>query len=167
MDGIRFDDAIRSWGTGSRRTALRFAAGSALAALIAPVGRDQAAAKKKKKCKHGKKRCQGSCIPKANCCADADCPAGSGQTCQAGACNCLPGEGNSGGVCGTPPPTTCSLTGVPCPGGDGDCCNDHCVADGAGGNVCACASVGEVCLTIADCCFGAGLDCIGFVCKAA
>jgi hypothetical protein len=162
MDGIRFDDATRTWGSRSRRTALRLVAGSALALLSAPIGHGQAVTKKKK-CKHGKKRCQGRCIPKSNCCADADCPAGTGQTCQAGACNCPPGESKSGGVCGTPPPITCWLTDVPC-NADGDCCNQHCVAGGTG-KVCACATPGEVCLTIADCCLGH--DCIGFVCKEA
>ncbi|HEU0113143.1 MAG TPA: hypothetical protein VFQ80_00615, partial [Thermomicrobiales bacterium] len=154
MDGLRFDDAMRSWETGSRRTALRLVTGSVLMALLAPLGRDLAMAKKKKKCKHGKKRCLGQCIPKADCCIDADCPAGSGQTCQAGRCACPAGQGKSGGVCGTPPPPTCFLTDVPCPGGNGDCCNGHCVADGAGGSVCACANAGDACLTIADCCFG-------------
>jgi hypothetical protein len=165
LDGIRCEDAIRSWGIGSRRTALRLVAGSALAALLAPLGRDQTTAKKKK-CKHGKKRRQGRCIPKSDCCADGDCLAGSGQARQDGTCACPVGQFNSGGLCGTPPPITCWLTDLPC-NGDGNCCNEHCVEGGAGGKVCACANAGEVCLTIADCCFEAGLDCIGFVCKAA
>lgn len=57
-------------------------------------------------CRGRRKLCRGKCIPKANCCQDADC--GGGATCQNGTCNCPAGQKPCNGTC------------VP----DGECCQN-------------------------------------------
>lgn len=69
MDGSRFD----AW----TRRQFGFAAGGLLAAVVASRLEDVGAAKKKHKkrrCGKRKKRCQGTCIPRSQCCGD--CPSG-------------------------------------------------------------------------------------------
>jgi hypothetical protein len=70
MDGSQFDNWTR------RR--FDFAAGGLLVTLLTFGQEWPAAAKKKKrkKCGKHKKRCQGKCIKRSQCCRDGDCPAG-------------------------------------------------------------------------------------------
>jgi hypothetical protein len=91
MDADRFDALIRSLPLAApRRTALG-ALGGGLTALLTRVGIDDTEAKngkkkkkKKKKCKGGKKKCGKKCIPKSQCCNDANC--GEDQQCCNGEC---------------------------------------------------------------------------------
>ena len=89
-----------------------------------------------KKCKHGKKKCRGRCIPKAACCTAANCPAG--QPCVDGACRALPCATNAG--CGAGQicwAFQCVEAGGPCPS-DGPCPNSQFCRDGScqGGGLC-------------------------------
>jgi hypothetical protein len=103
VDALQFDRLIRTLGTPSRRGLSRSLGGLFLAGPLGLIsGFVNAEAKKKKrkkKCKGGKKKCGKRCIPKTDCCVDADCPAGSGQICQDGNCACPSGEETCDGLC--------------------------------------------------------------------
>jgi hypothetical protein len=109
MDDERFD----AW----TRRAFGVAAGGLAATILGLTATDDVDAKKKKrkkkKCKGGKKKCGKKCIPKSNCCTDADC--GGGATCQDGTCLCLAGERECEG--------TCIPEDVCCPG---EACGENC-----------------------------------------
>jgi hypothetical protein len=167
MDAEHLDAIARRLGAATRRTVLGLGAGVGLAALLAAENVDARKKRKKKKkknkkpttkCLDGTKLCGTTCIPTATCCTDADCRAGSGQTCQAGKCNCPPGQGNSAGVCGTP--QMCIEPQVPC--NQGTCCSGVCTPNGGAG-VCALGAAGTPCIRT-DYCEG-GLECIGFICR--
>jgi hypothetical protein len=104
----------------------------------------------------------GECVCENECCADADCPAGSGRTCQEGACRCPSGQGNSGGVCGTPP-IGCVEPQVPC--NEGTCCSGTCAPGEGGIDRCQPSAEGEPCVRDDYC--EIGLLCVGFVCRSA
>jgi hypothetical protein len=109
MDATGFDSLARRLAVGvTRRRALRWlGAGGVFAALAGP-GLEEAAAAK---CRPGKKRCRGRCIPKsrccptkARCCRNTDCPRG-------GICanrKCVTGRGTC--AIGA---STCANTGNP------------------------------------------------------
>jgi hypothetical protein len=113
MDADRFDAAIRRLGDPTRRTLLGGGIGAGLAGLLGLA--DTAAKKgKKKKCKGGKKKCGKKCIPKANCCKNADCAplflCAQG-TCVVGQGTCptgLDGCQTSSNVCGVVGEEACS-----------------------------------------------------------
>jgi hypothetical protein len=107
MEAQRFDSLSRSLVTaGSRRTLL----GAPAVGVLAALGLDDAAGKKKsrrkkKKCKDGKQFCNGSCVPTAN---DPRNCGSCGNRCQingicvAGTCQCSTGSCpsvNSGAQC--------------------------------------------------------------------
>jgi hypothetical protein len=104
MDDEQFD----SW----TRRAFGVAAGG-LAANILGLTASAKKKKRKKKCKGGKRKCGKKCIPKANCCTDADC--GGGATCQDGTCLCPNGERECEG--------TCIPDDICCPG---EACGQNC-----------------------------------------
>jgi hypothetical protein len=91
VDADRFDALVRSISFASRRSALGGLLGSGLTLFLAQVGVEQVAAKK---CKPGRKRCNGRCIPEKDCCRDLDCAKGA--TCRNGDCKC---PGKHGKVC--------------------------------------------------------------------
>jgi hypothetical protein len=166
MDTEHPDAIARRLGAATRRTVLGLGAGASLAALLATDNVDARKKRKKKKnknkkqtkCQDGTKLCGTTCIPTSTCCTDADCPAGKGQTCQAGKCKCPQGQGNSQGVCGTPP--MCIEPQVPC--NEGTCCSGQCAANGGAG-VCALGAAGTPCIRTDYC--TPGLECIGFICR--
>jgi Stigma-specific protein, Stig1 len=89
MDADRFDSLIRSVSDpASRRTLLGASVGGVLAAL----GQDDATGKKKgKKCKHGKKFCDGSCVKTATDprnCGSCGKRCQINAICNAGQCQC-------------------------------------------------------------------------------
>ena len=98
MDGDHFDSLARLLGAAApRRVALGGLLGAALVALRGRFAGEDAVARKKhhkkkhkkKPCKGGKKTCGKHCIPRENCCQDADC--GENEKCTGGACEpCLP-----------------------------------------------------------------------------
>ncbi|HEU5434002.1 MAG TPA: hypothetical protein VFU81_20195 [Thermomicrobiales bacterium] len=151
MNGHRFDDAFRTQTTGSRRSMLRLGAG---ALTVLPIWLSRAEAEAKKRCKHGKKKCQGQCIPKSGCCTDAECPTGSGKTCKDHVCTCPDGQFDSGGVCATP--SDCSDFGGMC-SAVGGCCSDVCVNES---QTCTHPGPGQPCLASSFAC-----NCVGFVCQ--
>jgi hypothetical protein len=108
-------------------------------------------------CLEGFRSCQGGCIPASLCCLDANCPAGTNQTCQAGICACALGQQDSGGVCGAEP--SCLGNGALC-GLNNECCSAECI----GSIACNCSEANQPCHTTADCCLP--LTCRGFVCAA-
>jgi hypothetical protein len=100
MESRRFDALVRSIDLRAPRRAALTALGGGLAALLLRHNVDNAEAKKKHKhkkkrkkktCKSGTKKCGTTCVPTANCCANADC--GEGAICQLGTCIC-PDEGD-------------------------------------------------------------------------
>lgn len=112
MDADRFDTLTRLFGIAApRRGALTGLFGAGLATLLTRGGEEAAARKKrkhkrkKKKCKGGKKKCGKQCIPKDNCCTNADC--GENEKCASGAC------------------VSCLAQGTAC-SDDAQCCTDIC-----------------------------------------
>jgi hypothetical protein len=113
----------------SRRTVLPML-GGVLAASLTPSLPASGRRKRKRRCKDGTRRCQGTCIAQEACCTDADCP--SGLVCQDQDCvdptACPPGERPCGLLCLQP----------------GACCtDDECPA----GEVCE----NTVCTTLGPC----------------
>jgi hypothetical protein len=106
MDADRFDALTRSFQLVSpRRTALGVL-GAGLAGLLATSTQESAAKPKKgKDCPRGKKKCQRKCIPKNDCCKNAEC--GVNEKCANGAC------------------VTCKPQGTACID-DAECCTDIC-----------------------------------------
>jgi hypothetical protein len=107
MDANRFDALTRFLSaSGSRRAAVG-ALGAALAGLATVAARDEATAKGKrtKKCGSGKKKCGKKCIPKTDCCKDADCAVN--ERCDQGTC------------------TSCLAQGTACTT-DNECCTGIC-----------------------------------------
>jgi hypothetical protein len=167
VDANRFDDFLRSFTEPpTRRGVARAVIGIALAGPVAGLvglsigeAKKHKHKKKKKKCKAGTKKCGKTCIPSTDCCIDQDCPAGSGQTCQAGECRCPSGQFNSGGVCGTAP--MCNEPQVPCD--EGTCCSATCAPGEGGVDRCQHSTAGEPCVRDDYC--EIGLQCVGFVCQ--
>lgn len=86
MDHSRFDDIAKGLAAPSRRSLLALAGASALTAFL---GRDEADAKKKKKCKKPKIKCGKACVnPKTSAqhCGGCGKKCGAGQTCSNGTC---------------------------------------------------------------------------------
>jgi hypothetical protein len=136
MDAIRFDQLTRALtDSTSRRTVTGIGLAGLLGSLTGLTNTEARRKKnrRKKKCKGGKKKCGKKCIPKSNCCRDADCSAGG--SCEGGDCTCPTGLKACQGAC------------IP----DGDCCSDADCLGGAicQGGVCACRAgdvlCGEVC----------------------
>jgi hypothetical protein len=171
VNSNRFDNLLRSLsGMFSRRDGARALAGlsttGVLASFLAETGveakrkkRKKDKKKKRKSCPTGTKKCGQACLPSTGCCADADCPAGSGQTCQDGDCRCPSGQSNSGGVCGTLP-IGCSEPQVPCD--EGPCCSGTCAPGEGGVDRCQPSAECEPCVRNDYC--EIGLQCVGFVC---
>lgn len=164
MDSNHLDAIARRLGAATRRKVLGLGVSASLAALLATDSADARKKRKKKKkkkkpkCADGTKLCGATCIPTATCCTDADCPAGKGETCQAGKCKCPQGQGYSQGVCGTP--QMCLEPQVPCD--QGTCCSGKCASNGGAG-VCALGAAGTPCIRTDYC--TPGLECIGFICR--
>ena len=159
MDGKRFDLLARTViAAGSRRGALRLLIGGAIGAVAGLTGARRAAAcrgyrdpctvsdqccpgtglrcrRDACRCPRTKRWCgrTGRCIPKDDCCRDADC--WGGMTCVAGRCAC-PGAGNFCLECyrcdaemGCQPDT--AQDGKPCPKTPGGvCCGSTCCENG-------------------------------------
>jgi hypothetical protein len=152
MDDLRCDAWTRRW--------LGVAAGGIASAILGLAVIDDVDAKKqrnKKKCKKSKKRCGKKCIPKSNCCRDADC--GGGATCQDGTCLCPDGERECEG--------TCISDDVCCPG---EACGQNCACrrtiEGTGFCIQQTLSACEQCNSSAECVGDAQcvlLDCAGSV----
>ena len=160
MDTEHLDAIARRLGAATRRTVLGLGAGASLATLLATDNVDARKKRKKKKktttkCQDGTKLCGATCIPTGTCCTNADCPAGKGQTCQAGTCKCPPGQSQSQGVCGTIP--MCLEPQVPC--NEGTCCSGQC-----GSGVCLPGAAGTPCVRTDFC--EPGLACVGFICRS-
>jgi hypothetical protein len=125
MDSSRFDTLVRTLGTtGSRRTVLRALGGVVLAALgVTPTG-DAEARRRKKKCKHGLKRCGRRCVDRqtdGTNCGSCGTICGPCETCQFGTCRttCPTCQECQNGTCG---PVT---DGTVC-GACGACQQGHC-----------------------------------------
>jgi hypothetical protein len=165
MDAGQLDGLTRAVATAPSRRALL---GVALGGVLAALGRQTAAAKKKgngkgkgkgsgkKGCPKGKKRCGTKCIPKEDCCTAADCNGCWLESCINGGCQCEPHEIRQGLVCGVFP--TCTPAGLPC-FDNGECCSYRCGDDGLGGKVCHPGTL--YCLGDRDCLSG---DCRGYTC---
>jgi hypothetical protein len=117
MDADRFDTMIRACARPpSRRALLGLGLAGGLGSLLARFD----AGAKPKKCKRKQRRCRGTCIPRTNCCKDANCQAGEvckkekcvakpecqqnadcdgGEVCQNGTCACPTGTESCGGEC--------------------------------------------------------------------
>ena len=96
-------------------------------------------------CPVGKKTCNGACIASADCCADGECTAISGQSCQSGACACATGQK----VCGA----ECLATSACCTSAEclapivGQTCQSGACACPAGQKTC-----GARCIAAGSCC---------------
>jgi hypothetical protein len=148
MDGVRFDTLARALGA---RTTRRIALGIIPLFGLGNVLGDTAAKKKKKKskrCPASKKKCNRKCIPKNDCCQNANCR--EGEVCHQGTC-CLPnclfdgsykvcGDDGCGGSCGP-----CHLGECEEPSGRCRCL----FGNDCGGGVC-CPN-GQVCGSIGAC----------------
>jgi hypothetical protein len=163
MESSRFDDVVRSWGCGTRRSMLRLVAGTAAGALVlGQLGIDDAAAKcvapgKKCKSKNGKKKkccggakCQGKrckCPGEAIACGKNCCKPG--QICQGD--TCVNGSLEPGDLCDPDAPFACET---------GNC---QCISDGIITQcTCrqeACFGFGVPCENTSECCTG---GCEGF-----
>jgi hypothetical protein len=141
MEPERFDALSRTLTTlPTRRGVLGGVVTTMFAGLPLALGSEGAAArkKKKKKCKGDKKKCGKACIPRDNCCTNADCD--DGETCQSGTCtttNCIPqcegrtcGDDGCGGTCGD-----CGNNEV-CDSGTCICVPECAPANACGGNGC-------------------------------
>ncbi len=94
MHSTLIDALVRFWGTRSRRDSLRLLTGSGLAALLTRLDHGSARErqkhkKRRKKCKGNTQKCGKKCIPRSDCCTNANC--GPGGACLAGACVCVNG----------------------------------------------------------------------------
>jgi hypothetical protein len=96
MDSVMFDRLARSiHARATRRSALGL---FAVLGLSGSLGAASAAAAKT--CKKGKKPCRKKCIPKQDCCRNADCDKKvKGQVCTQGACDCPAGTKRCGKEC--------------------------------------------------------------------
>jgi hypothetical protein len=150
MDATGFDALARRLGAGvSRRRTLGWLGAGSVAAALAGLGLEEAAAAK---CRRGKKKCRGTCIPKSRCCPTKsrccrtrDCPPGG--ICTQG--KCVTGQG------------TCAIGADSCANAGNPFCRDitgqqTCVCKrrleggtrcGVFGNASAC----DQCTTDADC----------------
>ncbi|MFN8589845.1 MAG: hypothetical protein U0031_00195 [Thermomicrobiales bacterium] len=170
MDAGNFDRFARLVGqTRSRRVAL----GGLLAGFASNVGdgAGDVAARKKKTCPRGLRRCNGRCkdlsSDSANCgrCRNV-CPTG-GQ-CQAGACICPPGTTTCGGACVDllTDAANCGACGIHCTSnaclsgackcaGDEDCPGAcKCDARLEGSKVCVAGAANTQCVVDRDCLAG-------------
>jgi hypothetical protein len=167
MDGNRFDSLTRS--ISSRRT-LGGAIAGTLAGLLGL--RDVAAAP----CPKGKKRCGTRCIPRRNCCTNANCrPGATGRICRNGRCGCSAARPKNcggrcvaaGGCCSAaecPTGATCSAGGVcVCPPGQ-----QSCGARCAGAEGTSCSGFATCCSRSCDFLVGGGTcgSCSGLFCSS-
>jgi hypothetical protein len=171
MKSEDFDRLFRSRGrTWSRRGVVQVVVATlGLGGLSVPAG-----AKRKKRCKGGKRKCSGRCInPRSdfNNCGTCGNVCGQGQTCMDGTCtggppedctgqpdltDCGGGRQCSGGVCATAP--TCGIAPDQCASAL-DCCGNVCDPD----EFCPLSAPGNPCRTAENCSDGA--SCVGFVCQ--
>jgi hypothetical protein len=166
MDADRFDDMLRGLSqTPSRRGIVGALGGFALAgplgALLdrATVEAKKKKGKKKKKCKGGKKKCGKKCIPKSQCCTNANC--GAQGACVAGACVCLSGFKPCLGSC-IPDDDCCGSCGsTSCMSGSCNCVGRADYTDCGGGRQCSggvcatpptCGRYNQECSSDGDCC---------------
>lgn len=127
----------------TRRGLLGTLLGSGVAvAGVAGTGLLTAEARKRKRkqktCKRGKKRCGKRCIPRGDCCKDAEC--GNGGTCDGGACLCLGETSLCGGTCVdlATDGANCGTCGNACD--TGGCVHGACTCiDASDCNGCVCA----------------------------
>jgi hypothetical protein len=152
MDGSRFDEWVRMWGTSSRRGVVRLVTGGGVAALFARLGLEEAAAK----CVKPGKKCKKKNSKKKKCCGGAKCK-GKKCKCQDGtfACGkncCIPGQVcSNASICANGQIPTGSICDPAEPGA----CTSGVCGCGPGGCTCrveTCAGPGEPCLTNYDCC---------------
>ncbi len=99
MDGIRFDDALRSLVSArTRRGVLGLSLASVVASLLGLAGADaKKKGKKKKKCKGNKKKCGKKCILKTECCGGC----GQDEECCDGTCFNVQTDAEHCGDCDT------------------------------------------------------------------
>jgi hypothetical protein len=153
MDDARFDALARSLTRArSRRGLGRLVAVLALGGMPGALGSTEADARKKRKknnkktkkrlvCPSAQKRCNGRCIPRDQCCANADCRSDALRCCQGecvpaahccGSRECIGGTSCVDGSC------VCPSGQRLCPGGclSVECCEDrHCTA--VAGHICS------------------------------
>lgn len=134
LDGNHFDAFVRSFRLVPRRTTIGALLGAGLAALTigrGPLGHDAEAKKRRnKRCRGGKKTCRNRCIPKEDCCTDANC--GENERCAGGTCETCLGQGTDctddaqccTGICDTYT-DKCQQVRVNCES-NGDCPNGRC-----------------------------------------
>jgi hypothetical protein len=168
MESATFDRLTTTIATsGTRRAMLTLALGG----LLAGIGRETALAKnkknnKKKGCRKGQRDCNGTCIPKVNCCFRHDCERQRGCTneeCINGQCQCPPGLTMHNGVCGFF--IECKGTGETCTSSN-QCCG-RCEIDRDSGlpGTCAFGTSLYQCIKDEDCASGPG--CRGYLCPEA
>lgn len=168
MDSHFFDRLTRLFAVARSRRALGSAVLGSVAALLG-LGTVEAAP-----CPPNKKRCRGRCIPRRNCCTNANCrPAATGRVCRAGRCVCPASRPKRcNGVC-IPSAQCCGAECTPTPGcsplgggctQSGQCCGRlECSA----ANTCCVPPGDRTCQVSGDCCGGgAGACCGGFCCSA-
>ncbi len=149
MDSSRFDDVVRAWGCGTRRSMLRLVAGTATGALVlGQLGIDDASAG----CVAPGKKCKSKNGDKKKCCGGAKCQ---GKKCKcpegAIACGkncCKPGQICQGDTC---------VNGTLEPG-------DHCDPDEpfaceTGNCQCIPFEDDQICTCRQETCFGFGVPC--------
>jgi hypothetical protein len=154
MDSSRFDHITRLFAVRSRRQIVGLLGG--VLALQAAIRLDDVIAKnKKKKCKHGKKKCGRKCAPKGLCCGKRVCEAG--EVCVDGLCVAGPADCPASA-------DSCSASDTVACGGNPDC---NCYQRLQGGVRCAQfkfpGSVCDQCDTDADCIalgFAPGSSCV-------
>jgi len=165
MDPARLDTLARTLATTPRRRVLKFAATSALLALL---GRSRAAAHHKPKhCAALGKHCGAN---KGCCDADATCQGGTCHRCTAEEATCTDDAGCCGGVCCRD--ELIDPVGTCCASQD-QCCGSHCCTTGQACDfrflMCvACTAEGETCVNpvpFCVCCAGLDLTCEGEDCK--
>jgi len=152
----------------SRRSTLRRLARGVFTTLLLGAAGEQGAAKKRKKCKKGKKKCGRTCITQTACCTDGapGCPAYS--TCTNGQCLCNQGLRQCGSDC-IPKAACCTdaeCGAVPCIAHTCDCNGRGDGTACGGGRQCsggecdkapACTAGFEMCTFDAECC---GVQCL-------
>jgi hypothetical protein len=105
VDSSSFDRLTRLFVSSSSRRAL---GGALLGSLAGLLGLEEAAAAP---CPKGKKRCKQKCIPRKQCCTNANCrPGATGRVCRRGKCVCPTGRRPCNGVC-IPVANCCGVAG--------------------------------------------------------
>ena len=149
MDNCRFDALAREWGSGTRRSALRFVAVTGLGAmLLQRAGSEVAEAA----CKAPGKSCKTKDGKKLKCCGGAKC--------KGGRCRCTNGGTGCGKVCCQPGQICQDGATDTCVNGTlepGEICNPN-EPLGCQSGKCVCVTVGEntACTCREEVCFGFG-----------